>query len=146
MHTVKTLVKYFRIRFPKICRCLCLVNVKERQKRRTQTSKINRTENANKGARRMEDAGTAEGREFDENDPLRSKTMRHSQTVCKTSNAWAVHSMHRTEQRSRILEGAHAFATLETGLEPTISSRRAAPCPLSHTGGAIFGCGSGSVG
>ena len=81
MDTVKTLVKYFRVRFPKICRCLCLVNVKERQKRRTQTSKINRTENANKDARRMEDAGTAEGRELDENDPPRSKTMRHYNAV-----------------------------------------------------------------
>ena len=37
MDTVKTLVKYFRMRFPKICRCLCLVNVKEKRKRRTRT-------------------------------------------------------------------------------------------------------------
>ena len=40
-----------------------------------------KTENANKDARRMEDAGTAEGREFDENDPLRSKHMRHYNAV-----------------------------------------------------------------
>ena len=50
---------------------------------KTENADIKDQQNGEREQGRTQDGG----RRDDENDPLRSKTMRHSQTVCKTSNA-----------------------------------------------------------